>query len=682
MTLDTPISKIHKLRKPQREALERLGLRTVRDALLFVPYRYDSFDRITPVNKLRVGEKQAFRVRIASIETRRTRRRGLSLTEAVVEDASGPVRAVWFNQPYLPDMLPPGTEVLLYGKVDYKKSGPQLSSPKFEKLEDDADAKVDGHITPVYSASAGISTRTILAIVRKCLPLVRAIEDTLPEELLKRQGLVPLSDALQELHLPTTREALAVARERMAFEELYELQLTALTKRERWRAGGGENITLSPEHEAAFRDALPFSLTGAQERVWSDIQADLSSGAPMYRLLQGDVGAGKTLVAGLALLATAQQGAQAVLMAPTDLLAKQHFATLKKYLAPFLGEISIGLFTRTRQSIHSGSQKTLSGDTQDHDCSKAVFLEALADGSVDIVVGTHALIQGVVQFDHLALAVIDEQHRFGVEQREVLRRAGGTRSPHLLSMTATPIPRTLALAVYADLDVSVLDELPPGRTPIATRIVSPRGAKVAEQFMRQQIDKGHQLFLVCPLIQDSDDETLAKVPSAEETFERLANGLFSDVRLALLHGKLTQEEKDAVMSAFVAGELDAVVSTTVVEVGVDVPNATVMAIYGAERFGLAQLHQLRGRVGRGEHASSCLAFVTRSGRPAERLNVFESSTDGFELAQKDLEQRGPGELAGVAQSGLPDLRMASLMDTALLARVQEEARSHLLATAR
>lgn len=680
MTLDTPLTHIHKLRRPQKEALARLGLATVRDALLFFPVRHESFGQITPVAQLRTGLVQAFRVKVIMIANRRTRRRGFSLTEAVVEDASGPLRAVWFNQPYLPEMLRPGTELILHGKVSYGRGGPQLSSPKFERVAGGAEEELAdgarGHIVPVYPASSGISNRTLLAMIRKALPLVPFLEETLPEEVRIRQALLPFCDAVNEIHKPTSDAALTRARRRLAFEELYRLQLAALQRRAVWRKGRAVKLVLSGADEQTFRSGLPFSLTRAQERTWKEISADLSSSIPMHRLLQGDVGSGKTIVAALAAFTAARSGSQAVFMVPTDLLAKQHFATFRKLLAPFTN-VSCALMTRTDRVIAAGPSATLLADSSPSSgtaLSKEAAQTLLADGTIQIAIGTHALIQDTVRFKKLGLVIVDEQHRFGVQQRDKLRQAAGRRVPHMFSMTATPIPRTLAMALYADLDVSVLDELPAGRVPISTRVVPPYGQRVAEQFIRQQAEKGRQVFVVCPRIEEDEEED---VKSAEAEFKRLSEGPFSGLRVALLHGRLPKDEKDGVMRKFAGGELNVLVATSVIEVGVDVPNATVMAIYGAERFGLAQLHQFRGRVGRGEHASFCLAFVSHAGSPARRLRAFAEITDGFILAEQDLAERGPGELAGTQQSGLPDLRMASLMDAELLSRAQEEARRTL-----
>jgi len=479
------------------------------------------------------------------------------------------------------------------------------------------------------------------------------LPDHLPPSLREEYGLVDLGTALRQAHFPDDRKALEKARYRLAFDELFVFQIGILRQRQLWRSAPGRQLPVDPSMLEALLQSLPFSLTGAQRRALEHIVADLSSPHPMNRLLQGDVGSGKTVVAAVAMALAVAAGAQAAMMAPTEILAEQHYRTLSALFARFPGRpIQVRLLTGSvtgaeREAIYAG----------------------LADGSVDVAVGTHALIQESVNFQNLALVVIDEQHRFGVRQRAALRQKG--YNPHLLVMTATPIPRSLQLTIWGHLDVSVIDEMPPGRQPITTRVIMPRERERAYAFVRSQVAKGRQAFIICPLVEESEK---IEAKAAVEEYERLRRDVFPDLRLGLLHGRMKGEEKDAVMSAFARGELDILVATSVVEVGIDVPNATVMLVEGAERFGLAQLHQFRGRVGRGEHPSYCLLVAeSASAEAEERLRAVESTTDGFVLAQKDLELRGPGEFLGTRQSGLPDLKMASIADLRLLERVREAA---------
>jgi ATP-dependent DNA helicase RecG len=480
------------------------------------------------------------------------------------------------------------------------------------------------------------------------------LPDHLPTQLRERSGLLPLDRAVQQIHFPENQEALARARRRLCFDELFLIQMGMLHQRHLWRVRAGRSLPLNQKALTRFLDSLPFALTGAQQRVLEEILGDMQRPEPMNRLLQGDVGSGKTVVALAAMLQAVAAGCQTVLMAPTEILAEQHLHTATRILAGMNEE-------RPSLALLTGSLTT----TQ-----KKAVCQAIEEGSADIVIGTHALIQAGVAFHNLALAIVDEQHRFGVAQRASLRQKG--YNPHLLVMSATPIPRSLALTVHGDLDISTINEMPPGRKPIRTRWLAPRERERAYQFLRSQVEQGHQAFVICPLVEESEK---IEVRAAVEEHQRLAEVIFPDLRVGLLHGRMSSEEKDSVMRCFTDGKLDVLVSTPVVEVGIDVANATAMLIEGADRFGMAQLHQFRGRVGRGEAPSYCLLLAeSPSSEAEERLEAIEHSQDGFVLAEKDLQMRGPGEFFGLRQSGLPALKLAQLSDVPLLEMARSEAR--------
>lgn len=653
--LRAPLTAIRGVGPRQAERLARLGLNTIRDVLYFFPRRYDDYSNLKPVNRLEYGEEVTIIARVWDAGTRQTRNGGI-LFKAVLSDGTGFIEATWFNQPYLAERIKPGDTIVISGRVEEYGGHLCFTSPEWEPLQ--RELLHTGRLVPVYPLTEGISARWLRQMVHRTVEYwAPRLPDHLPPALLEMYDLMDIGTALQQVHFPDDRQSLQRAQYRLAFDELFVFQIGVLRQRYLWRSAPGHPLTIDPGMLEEFVRALPFALTAAQRRALEHIVADLTSPHPMNRLLQGDVGSGKTAVAALAMALTVAAGAQAAMMAPTEILAEQHYRTLTRLFSSFPGRpIRVALLTgstpsREREAIYAG----------------------LADGSVDVVVGTHALIQEGVNFQNLALVVIDEQHRFGVRQRAALRQKG--YNPHLLVMTATPIPRSLQLTLWGHLDVSVIDEMPPGRQPVTTRVLMPRERERAYSFVRSQVAKGHQAFIICPLVEESDK---IEAKAAVEEYERLRREVFPDLRLGLLHGRMKGEEKEATMAAFARGELDVLVATSVVEVGIDVPNATVMLVEGAERFGLAQLHQFRGRVGRGEHPSYCL-LVAESASPEaeERLKAVEATTDGFVLAQKDLELRGPGEFLGTRQSGMPDLKMASLADLRLLERVREAAQRFL-----
>ncbi len=649
--LAQPVTIIRGVGPKNAELLSKLGAETILDLLYIFPRRYDDYTRLKPIHRLQYGEIVTIIGTIWDVRARRTRS-GQVIVHAVISDGSGKVQATWFNQQWLVDKLKAGMQIVISGKVDQYLGKPVFNNPEWEPLAEEL--LRTGRIVPVYPLTKGLSAtqmrKIMQAVTEQWAPRV---PDPLPSSIKQRLRLMDLPRALAQIHFPDDQQQLEAARQRLAFDELLLLQLGMLGQRADWQSRPA-NALVPPDHIITeFINSLPFKLTDAQQRVIFEIRRDLGQTVPMNRLLQGDVGAGKTVVAATVMVAAVKAGAQSALMAPTEILAEQHFQGLNALLSP------LGIHTE----LLTGSTTTAERDR---------IYAALADGSAEVVIGTHALIQDNVLFKHLGLVVIDEQHRFGVDQRGALRdKAPSGVSPHLLVMSATPIPRSLALSLYGDLDLSILDEMPPGRQEITTRWLRPGERERAYRFVERQVAEGRQAFVICPLVEDSD--TLDE-KSAVAEYERLQQTIFPRLRLGLIHGRMKSAEKEAAMRAFSAGEVDILVATTVIEVGIDVPNSTVMLIEGANRFGLAQLHQLRGRVGRGEHKSYCiLVSDSTSEDAAERLTALEDTNDGFQLAEKDLELRGPGEFFGRRQSGMPELKQASLFDTRTLAQARREA---------
>jgi ATP-dependent DNA helicase RecG len=569
-----------------------------------------------------------------------------------LRDGTGYLTAAFFNQPYLEKIFKRGQTLILHGRVARFRGGPlQMQHPEYEPVEDGEDETIHtGRLVPIYRLTKGLTQRPLRSLLWRVVEQYAGkVPESLPEALRRRRRLVPLPAALKGIHFPETDDELAAARRRLVFEDFFLLQLGLAIRRQ--REGRTRGIVMDPAGElvAHLRRSLPFALTAAQERVWEEIRRDLAAPYAMNRLLQGDVGSGKTIVAAMAILAAVEAGYQTALMAPTEILAEQHYMTLVQLL-PSLG-VPVALLTG---AIKGREREAL--------------LEGAAAGTIPCLVGTHALIQEGVEFRRLGLAVVDEQHRFGVVQRAMLRKKGD--NPHVLVMTATPIPRTLALTLYGDLDVSVIDEMPPGRQPIKTVVRDEGKRPQIYAFLRKQIEEGHQVYVVCPLVEESEAIDLK---AATEMAERLQREVFPDLSVGLLHGRMSLPEKESVMGAFKAGKTHVLVSTTVIEVGIDVPNASVMLVEHAERFGLSQLHQLRGRVGRGPWKSYCilLASGTPGAEARRRLAALGESQDGFRIAEVDLKLRGPGEFFGTRQSGLPEFRVADLLRDG---RVLEEAR--------
>ncbi len=640
---------------PHRAALlERLGLVTVRDALNLFPRQYEDRREFVPFRKLRMGDVQATTGTVWTV-TPPPRGRPKSPLRVAFRDESGFLLALWFNQPYLARVFKRGQRVILYGKVQPAGKIPEMLQPEFEVLEDEDGAFHMGRIVPLYPLTEGLTQRPLRGLLHRVVEqFAGEMPESLPDALRERRGLPGVTEAYRHIHFPESLEAAETARRRFVFEDFLLLQLGLAIRRQHQGRQPGHAMSPPGALVARLSASLPFEFTSAQRRVWEEIRADLARMTPMNRLLQGDVGSGKTILAVMALLTAVEAGYQGVLMAPTEILAEQHLVTLRGLLDP-LG-VPVVLLT-------SG----LKG--RDRDAAQT----AVRDGTAPIVVGTHALIQEGVGFRRLGLSIVDEQHRFGVLQRATLRSKG--RHPDVLVMTATPIPRTLALTLYGDLDVSVLDELPPGRQAIQTVWRSEAKRAQIYEFMRREIEHGRQAYVVCPLVEETEASDLQ---AATAMAGRLAGDVFSEYRVGLVHGRMSFEAKNAVMRAFKAGEVRILVATTVIEVGIDVPNATVMLIEHAERFGLAQLHQLRGRVGRGRARSYCILLASGllSDEAQRRLQAMGETQDGFRIAEVDLEIRGPGEFFGTRQAGLPEFRAANLLTDG---RLLEEAREDALA---
>ncbi|MCH7651498.1 MAG: ATP-dependent DNA helicase RecG [Nitrospinae bacterium] len=645
--------------------LEKLGLKTVEDGLFFLPHRYEDRSAVKKISQLVPGEPVTVTGEVINAGTFRIGRRR-KIFELIVQDETGIVRAKWFkfNEKFFLQKYSPGRQIIISGKPAlnrYTGSGLEFIHPTVEigSLEDEGLLE-SGRIVPVYHTTEGLHLKSVRAIMKNLIDsYTPRLEEIFPQEILQRQGLPPRGEAFRQAHFPPVETSMALlrkfrapAQKRLIFEELFLIQLAMAFKRKRTlETEKGLPLKTRGPTIQQFVKLLKFELTQGQKNVLGEIMDDLEKDRPMNRLLHGDVGSGKTIIALTSLLTAVDNGMQGALMAPTELLAEQHFFNIQPYCEP-LG-ISLGLITSALSPME-----------------KKAVQKNIREGKTQLVIGTHALIQSGVSMPKLALAITDEQHRFGVAQRSALRQRG-EESPHALIMSATPIPRTLSLTLYGDLDISTIDELPAGRHEISTRWLPPERRDAAYGFLRKQVQEGRQGFVICPLVDESE---VIDSKAATEEYERLSTEVFPDLAVGLLHGRLSPKEKDRVMRKFRDGETDILVSTAVVEVGIDVANATVMLIEGADRFGLAQLHQFRGRVGRGEHKSYCMLLSDSPSEVAkERLSALEHIHDGFQLAEVDLELRGPGDFFGTRQSGLPNLRMAHISDRKLLESAREEA---------
>lgn len=682
--LDTPVEKLKYVGPRFLPKLKKLGIKNIRDLLYHFPIRYEDYTETVKISDLEVNRKISLVAKVSDIENKRAWKKRMVITNALLEDETGSIKATWFNQPYLVNTLKAGGIFSFSGKVSLGKQGAYLSHPSYERIYSqklETNLKHTQGLIPIYPETEGITSKYLRFLIKPLLKYASKVPDYLPKEIKQRQNLIDTQIAISQIHFPQSQETAEKAKERLAFDELFLLQLKSLIAREKIRTQKAIPIKFNEGLIKNFVGSLPFKLTNAQRLSLWEIIKDIEKPYPMNRLLNGDVGSGKTVVASGAALEAATAGYQAAFMAPTEVLAFQHFKTISKSLSQF--DVSIGLLTSSNSKVSS--------EGLEYELPKKKLVEKINNGEIKIVIGTHALIQKEVSFPNLALVIVDEQHRFGVEQRATLLR-NSSYVPHLLSMTATPIPRTLALTIYGDLDISLLNEMPKGRQKIITKLVTQNERQKTYDFIKEQIKDGRQAFVICPRIDpqsqiNADNQrrsarinlrqsalTALEVKAVKSEYEKLSKEIFPDLKVAMLHGKLKPKEKTQIMDDFKSRKYDILVATSVIEVGVDVPNATIMMIEGAEKFGLAQLHQFRGRVGRGDHQSYCLLFIESPlVATTRRLDAIVEHNDGFKLAEMDLKIRGPGEFIGSQQSGMPDLAMASLSDVSLIKKARAEA---------
>lgn len=658
--LETKIEELYSVGQIYQKHLNELGIFNVKDLLLHFPSRYEDLSSTKPIIEARPGESATFKGKLVSISSRQAKNRRMTITEAIVSDDTSTLKAIFFNQPFLTRFLKDGDTLVLAGKVDYKPYlGKYLPNPTYEKSNTPSSIHL-GRIVPIYPETKGLSSKWLRSRIKSLLKLASDFTDPLPSQIKNRLGLINLDETIRQIHFPDFSQSLEAAIKRLSFDELFVIALGAELTRKKFCSLRAKRIRFKETKIVSFVKTLPFKLTDCQRRAAWEIIQDLNKDKPMNRLLNGDVGSGKTIVAAMATFCVHLNGKQTALLSPTEVLAFQHYQNFVELFKEY--NLKIGLKT--------SSHKLTSKDD-------------LIDS--DIIIGTHALIQEKVKFKDLALAIVDEQHRFGVRQRALIKQKSAQGiTPHFLTMTATPIPRTLSLALYGDLDISILDELPQGRQKIETSLVSPRKRAKAYDFIRAEVKKGRQIFVICPLISAqggpvSGGEKMIfdfdSKKAAIEEYQKLKKIIFPDLKIGLLHGRMKSKDKEKIMNKFKKKKLDILVSTSVVEVGVDIPNASVMMIEGAERFGLSQLHQFRGRVGRSKHQSFCLLFNGSWGEETKkRLSIMLKTNNGFKIAEADLRLRGPGEIYGQKQHGIADLRFASLFDYELIKKAKTEAK--------
>lgn len=692
LILSNPVSELRGIGPRYLKYLEKLGIKTIKDLLFYFPFRYDDFSKIKKISEIKVGEIVTIIGQIQKIKNRYLFRRRLTLTEAKISDETGELDVIWFNQPYLLKNLALGATVSLSGKISAKKKKLILASPAYELISEpltesksyilQKKLRNTGRLVPIYPLTSGLTSRLMRYFITMAIKLRNQIEDPLPYNLRKKYQLTEIKEALKQIHFPDDFKKAQLARARFIFEELFLLQLYFIKRKAKYSHLKAPQINLDIPLVQEFVKKLPFTLTDGQRQVIWQIINDLSSLKPMNRLLEGEVGSGKTIVAMVAALLAVKSGYQVAFLAPTELLAQQHFDRFSNFLNGF--GIKICLLT--------SSETRLKEDELEGKVSKKIIKKIIEEGRPMIVIGTHALIQKDVRFKNLGLLIVDEQHRFGVEQRASLvlasrKEKGDYYIPHLLSMTATPIPRTLALTLYGDLDLSLLTEVPSGRQPIYSEIVLPERQKEIFEFIRQEVKKGRQVFVICPRIEEPTEEAWvpdslldwnqkinSEVKAVKKEYQKLSQEIYPDLKVGMLHGKMKSAEKEKIMQDFRDKKIDILVTTSVVEVGIDIANATIMVIEGAERFGLAQLHQFRGRVGRGSYQSYCFLFPSDNNQAESlRLKALVNCQDGFKLSEEDLKIRGPGEFIGTRQAGYPDLAMAKLSDLERVSIIREEA---------
>ncbi|HZJ41341.1 MAG TPA: ATP-dependent DNA helicase RecG [Candidatus Saccharimonadales bacterium] len=647
INLSSKISDLSRVGKVGAKLLKKLGLENIQDLLFYLPFRYDDFSLISSIADLKIGQINNVRGEIQLIQNKRSFKRKINITEALVSDETDSIKIIWFNQPFLAKNLKPGDLVSLAGRISESQGQLTMVSPQYEKVYN-ADLVHTQGLIPNYHLTEGLTQKQLRYFIKQIITLADKVTEWLPSEIRKKLALIDLAAALQKIHFPKNKEEAEIARRRLAFSELFLRQLKSQMIKKEISERQAISIKFQEADTRDFVGSLPFQLTDDQKKAAWEIIKDLEKARPMSRLLEGDVGSGKTIVAAMAMLNVAKNHKKSALMAPTEILAEQHFNSLTNLFKDF--DFKIGLLT--------GHKKV-----------KDV-------NEFDIIVGTHAIIQKNVNLKNLALAIVDEQHRFGVKQRQQIIdfNKKDDSVPHFLSLTATPIPRSLALAIYGDLDLSIIKTLPQNRKPIITKLVKEAERKKAYNFMREQIKSGRQIFVICPLIDESDN---LETKSVKAEYKNLAEDIFPEFKIGLLHGKMKTVDKDVAMKNFLNKETNILISTSVIEVGIDVPNASVILIEGAERFGLAQLHQFRGRVGRSEHQSYCLLFPSKedgnSDKTIDKLGTLEKYNDGFMLAKIDLKMRGAGEIYGATQSGFPELQIASLFDYEIIKKSSEEA---------
>ena len=664
------INQLPQLAKRTQSKLHKLGIEKIIDLIYFFPTRHYDFSDIRKISSLQFGNEQTIVGEVTKISQPNIWPKKKS-TEIVISDETGKIRAIWFNQPWLSKTIKLNTKIIISGKVNVFRNRLVFESPEYEILDGQKDFIHTGRLVPIYRSTSGLTQRTIRKTIKQSIDIaIEQLIEFIPETILYEVNLINLKEAILQIHYPKTSQDWYIARKRLAFDELFLIQLLVIQQKELWRqVGSGIPLNSKDTPINQFLDSLPFKLTNAQNNVLNEILQDISENRPMRRLLQGDVGSGKTVIALAALLVSVFQGYCGALMVPTEVLAEQHFISIsnitddiaqpskykniREVKLPYLNKvINIGLL------IGSLTKK-----------EKDSINIKLQNNEIDILIGTHAIIQDSVEIPRLALAIIDEQHRFGVNQRGLLSNKGN--KPHLLAMSATPIPRSLALTIFGDLDISIINEIPPGRQPIRTRFLEPQGRLSAYKFLEKEVLKGRQAFIICPLIEES--ETIQSKAAIQE-YQKLSHDIFPALKLGLLHGRMSSSEKSNIMLDFKTGKTNILVSTAVIEVGIDIPNASIILIDGAERFGLSQLHQFRGRVGRGKYESYCILLSdSKSPESRERLKLLERISDGFELAEEDLKIRGPGDHIGTKQSGLPNLKIANITDYDILSIARNEA---------
>ncbi len=667
--LAAPITILPGIGEKYSQSLRQLGISNIGDMLYFFPHRYDDYSALKPINRLEYHEQASVIGTVQSINTRLVRNGKLQVVEAIISDGSGSLRVNWYNQPHIGKRLHPGMQISLSGKTDQFLGRAVMNNPGWEPL--DQQQLATNRIVPIYHLTAGVHQNWLRRVINQAvLAYAPRVVDPLPDAIREKASLIDLPNALIQIHYPETKKSLETAQDRLSFDEILLLQLGVLQQKHTWQDRSARVFRVEDDWMQTELSRLPYALTGAQEKVLNEIRRDLIAGRPMNRLVQGDVGSGKTVVAALGISIVLQAGAQAAIMAPTSILAEQHYRSLLNLLAspsPVLEETEVEQTPAPTAPLLPEQIRLLVGATPENE--KQLIRAGIQDGSIKLLVGTHALIEDPIQFADLQLVVIDEQHRFGVAQRAALRQKGD--NAHLLVMTATPIPRTLALSIYGDLDLSVIDEMPAGRLPVATFVLYPRERERAYSLIRSQVKLGRQAFIIYPLVEESET---SEARAAVEEYGRLQSEIFPEFKLSLLHGRMKPDEKDEVMTGFRDRQCQILVSTSVVEVGVDVPNASVMLIEGANRFGLAQLHQLRGRVGRGSDKSFCLLIPDAADDVEnERLTVMAETNDGFVLAERDLAQRGPGQFLGTRQAGYSDFQLANLTKISLIEQARRVA---------